>query len=414
MRKKLYGLLGRTLGHSYSAQIHALLGNSEYRLIELEPEQLAEFFENVDIGGVNVTIPYKRDVMEYCHELSPEASQIGSVNTIVRGEDGALRGYNTDAYGLEFMARRAGIDFAGRKTLIFGSGGASLTAQAVARANGADEIIIISRAGSDNYDNINRHFGSRILINATPVGMYPNAGGAPADPADFPECEGVLDMVYNPRRTAFLMRARELNIPNSGGLPMLVAQAKAAEELFFGKAIPNMENERILRQIGRDMENIVLIGMPGSGKSALGKLLGHMTGREVIDMDEEIVKAAGCSIQEIFDRDGQERFRQLEREETARIGGKSGKVIVTGGGVVTDERNYLPLHRNGRIYHITRDIEKLARDGRPLSLGADLNEMYAQRLPMYIRFRDAQVDNNGQPQDTAELIWREFCENTGD
>ena len=414
MSEKIYGLIGRSLKHSYSVQIHKELGNGAYRLIELEPEELAKFLHGPEIGGLNVTIPYKREAMSLCDVLSPEAEAIGCVNTVVRRADGKLAGYNTDAYGLLSMARRAGIGFQGEKTVIFGSGGASRTVQAVAREMGAKQVVVISRSGADNYGNLIRHCDAELLINATPVGMYPDNGGYVADPADFPCCEGVLDLIYNPRRTALIMRAESLGIPYSDGLPMLVAQAKAAEEHFMRKPIPDTENERILRAVRKETDNIVLIGMPGCGKSTVGRALSRMTGRCLIDIDEQIERRAGKSIEEIFKEDGEAEFRRLEREEIVKAGAYSGSVIAVGGGAVKDGRNYPALHQNSWICHIERDIALLPRKGRPLSQKADLYAMYSARLPMYERFRDAAIEGNGTAEDAAQKIWRDFCEAAGD
>lgn len=408
----VYGLLGRKLGHSWSVPIHKALGCQDYRLIELEPEELAAFLRREDLGGVNVTIPYKRDVMPLCDEIDPGAQAIGSVNTIVRRSDGTLRGYNTDIDGFCYMARRAGISLAGEKVVILGSGGASLTAQAAARREGVREVVVISRSGENNYENLSRHADAGIVVNTTPVGMFPGNGAAPVDLTVFPQCRGVLDVVYNPRRTALLLQARELGIPCCDGLPMLVAQAKAAEERFFETAIPDGENERILRQLRREMGNIVLIGMPGCGKSTIGQLLAEKTGREAVDIDQRIAERAGCSIPEIFARGGEAEFRALEREETARAGALTGKILLTGGGAVKTPENYAALHQNGRVYHLLRDLGTLPTDGRPLSQGADLAAMWRQREPLYRRFRDVTVDNNGAPEDTVDAIWRDFCENS--
>ena len=414
MGEKIYGLLGRKLGHSWSVPIHKALGCGGYRLIELEPEELAGFLAREDIGGLNVTIPYKRDVMPLCGVIDPAAQAIGSVNTIVRGPDGTLRAYNTDAAGFCWMARRAGISFSGKKAVILGSGGASLTAQAMAKQLGAREIAVISRSGENNYHNLSRHADADIVVNTTPVGTYPDVGKAAADLRNFPRCSGVLDVVYNPRRTALLLQAEELGIPCSDGLPMLVAQAAAAEEHFFSRSIPDSENERILSQLRRDTQNIVLIGMPGSGKTTVGQALAALTGREAIDIDAAVTARAGRPIPEIFAREGEAAFRALEREETAAAGKLSGKIILTGGGVVKDPANYPALHQNGRIYELSRALEKLPSDGRPLSQGTDLRDLYAQRAPLYARFRDARIDNNGAVADTAAAIWRDFCEHSGD
>lgn len=414
MGDRIYGLLGRKLGHSWSVPIHAALGNADYRLIELEPEELKGFLSRPDIGGLNVTIPYKRDVMPLCDVIDETASAIGSVNTIVRREDGRLYAYNTDAAGFCWMAERAGIRLSGKKAVILGSGGASLTAQAMSRKLGAREVVVISRFGPDNYHNLDRHADAEILINTTPVGMFPDTGAAAAELALFPKCEGVLDVIYNPRRTALLLRAEELGIPHSDGLPMLVAQATAAEERFFDKTVPGSENERILAMLRRETANIVLIGMPGSGKTTVGQALAQLTGREAVDVDQRIAARAGCSIPEIFAQGGEEAFRALEREETANAGKLSGRIILTGGGVVKDPRNYPALHQNGRIYCLERSLSALPTDGRPLSQKTDLAAMYRERAPLYARFRDVSVDNNGTVAETAAAIWRDFCEHSGD
>ena len=413
MEEKIYGLLGRKLGHSWSPPIHAALGCEDYRLIELEPEDLEGFLSRSDIGGLNVTIPYKREVMQYCDVIDDAARAIGSVNTLARRSDGKLYAWNTDAAGFLWMAKQAGIDFCEKKVIILGSGGASLTAQAMSRAEGAREIVVVSRSGEDNYENLARHADADIVVNTTPVGMYPHTGEAPVDLSAFPSCRGVLDVIYNPRRTALLLQAEQLGIPCSDGLPMLVAQAKAAEEFFFDKSISDSENERILAMLRQEMTNIVLIGMPGCGKTTVGQTLARLTGREAIDLDQCIVEKAGCSIPEIFARDGESAFRAMEREVTAEIGKLSGKIILTGGGVVKDPRNYAPLHQNGRIYHLMRDLNDLPTDGRPLSQNTALSALWEERKAMYEAFRDAMIDNNSSVEETAEAIWRDFCENSG-
>ena len=414
MGKAIYGLLGRTLGHSWSVPIHTALGCPDYRLIPLEPEDLPSFLGRADLGGVNVTIPYKRDVMPYCDVIDPAAAAIGSVNTLVRRPDGKLYAWNTDAAGFCTMARRAGISFAGAKTVVLGSGGASRTAVACARSQGARETVVISRSGPDNYENLARHADADIVVNATPVGTCPGNGASPVDLTAFPRCRGVLDLVYNPRRTALLLQAEALGIPHSDGLPMLVDQARAAEEHFFDRTIPESETERILAQLRRETCNIVLIGMPGSGKSTVGALLAELTGREAVDIDQRIEARAGRSIPEIFAQGGEAAFRTLEQEETAEAGKLSGKILLTGGGVVKTPANYAALHQNGRIYQLLRDLDALPTDGRPLSQGADLAAMWAQRAPLYERFRDAAADNNGAAADTAAAIWRDFCVHCGD
>lgn len=414
MAARIYGLLGRTLGHSWSPPIHRALGCPEYRLIELEPEELPAFLSRPELGGVNVTIPYKREVMPYCDVIDPAAQRIGSVNTLVRRSDGKLYAWNTDAAGFRYMAQRAGISLAGKKVVILGSGGASLTAQAVAAMDGAREVVVISRSGRDNYETLSRHADAEVVVNTTPVGMYPAVGVSPVDLRQFPACAGVLDVIYNPRRTALIMQAEELGIPCASGLPMLVAQARAAEEHFFDRRIPESEIQRILAQLYREMTNIVLIGMPGSGKTTVGQALSALTGREAIDLDCRIAERAGKSIPAIFADEGEAAFRALERQVTAEIGKLSGKIILTGGGVVKDPDNYAPLHQNGRIYHLLRDLALLPTEGRPLSQSTELSQLWQQRAPLYARFRDADIENSAAPQETAQTIWRDFCENSGD
>ena len=413
MEQKIYGLLGRKLGHSWSVPIHTSLGCEEYRLIELEPEELGAFLAQENIGGLNVTIPYKLDVMPFCDVIDEAAKAIGSVNTLAR-RNGKLYAWNTDAAGFQWMAERAGISLAGRKVLVLGSGGASRTAVAVCRGAGAREVIVISRSGEHNYENLSRHADAEIIVNTTPVGMYPKTGESPVDLTGFPACQGVLDVVYNPRRTALLLQAEELGIPCSDGLPMLVAQAKAAEEHFFERAIPDSENERILARLRQETTNIVLIGMPGCGKTTVGQTLARLTGREAVDIDQRIVEKAGCSIPEIFAAEGEAGFRELERAATAEAGKRSGTIILTGGGVVKDPRNYASLRQNGRIYHLIRDLDLLPTDGRPLSQNADLAAMWEERSPLYTRFRDVIIENNGTAEDAAAAIWRDFCAHSGD
>ena len=394
--------------------IHTALGCAGYRLIELEPEELAPFLRREDIGGLNVTIPYKRDVMPLCDVIDPAAEAIGSVNTIVRRPDGKLVGCNTDIDGFRYMARRAGISLAGKKVVILGSGGASLTAQAAARQEGAAEITVISRSGPDNYENLGRHADAQVLVNTTPVGMYPKNGEQRWIWRSSPPWRGCCTSSTTPPHGAAapgggaghpLLRSARL---------LLVAQASAAEERFFGKTIPAGENERILAQLRREMTNIVLIGMPGSGKTTVGEALSRLTGREAVDLDQMIAADAGCSIPEIFSREGESGFRAREAAAAAEAGKRTGVILLTGGGIVKTAANYDALHQNGRIYQLVRDLSLLPTEGRPLSQGADLEAMWRERAPLYQRFRDAEIDNNGAVEDTAAAIWRDFCEHSGD
>ena len=413
MTERIYGLIGETLGHSWSVPIHHALGCEAYRLYELKPDELGSFLEKSCIGGLNVTIPYKKAVIPYCASIDPYAETIGSVNTLVPDKNGKLLGYNTDALGLSYIAKRSGISFRDAKVVILGSGGTSLTARAVARTEGARESVVVYRSGENNYGNLSLHQDADLLVNTTPVGMYPHNGECLVDLNAFPGLKGVLDVIYNPARTALLMQAERLGIPHSGGLPMLTAQAVAAEEKFFDRKIPDSETERIAGMLRRDMTNIVLIGMPGSGKTTVGKALAEKTGRQMIDIDEEIVKAAGCPIPEIFINSGEPGFRKIETDAVREAGKETGKIIMTGGGVVTRRENYEPLHQNGWIYQLDRDLSLLPVDGRPISQKTGAMELFRQRAPLYASFRDVLISNNGPIEETVEKIWKDFNENTG-
>ena len=425
--EKLYGLLGRTLGHSWSAPIHKALGCEGYRLMELEPEALEGFLRREDVGGLNVTIPYKRDVMKYCDALDPAAEAIGSVNTLVRRE-GKLYGYNTDIDGFLYMLRRAEISLRGKKAVILGSGGASLTAQAAARQEGAREIVVVSRTGEVDYENLpERHADAEVLVNTTPVGMWPRLEGQPVDLRLLPAVTDVADVIYNPGRTNLLLQAEELDhwrrmpgyalsppggrsIRYTGGLPMLVHQAKRAEELFFDRTIPDGETERITARLRRDQTNLVLIGMPGSGKTTVGRELARLSGKPFVDLDEEIVRKAGKPIPEIFASQGEGPFRQLEHEVLTEACSRSGQIIATGGGAVLWSENRAAMRRTGRVYHLRRRLEDLPTEGRPLSQAGKLAEMERVRDPLYTAAADCAVSNEFSPEETAGTIWRDFCE----
>lgn len=396
------GLLGRHLAHSYSPQIHSFLGDYPYAIFEKEPENVGEFLKNGDFTGINVTIPYKKNVIPYLDALSETAKRMGAVNTIVR-RDGKLVGHNTDYFGFSSMVLRSGLTVKDRKVLVLGSGGASNTAVAVLEEMGAD-VVVISRSGENHYGNLHLHANATVIVNATPVGMYPNVGASPIDLALFPKLEGVLEIIYNPARTALLMEAENRGLVTENGLWMLVAQAKESAEWFTGTPMDDGIIEKIHRTLRGQMENIVLIGMPGCGKSTVSSLLAEKLGRKAVDADAEIVKSAGCSIPEIFAKGGEEAFRKIETQVLARLGKESGLVIATGGGCVTRNENYPLLHQNGRIFWLQRDLEKLPTDGRPLSQANRLSDMYAIRKPMYESFADAVVDNNGSPENTAAAI----------
>ena len=399
------GLLGRKLGHSYSPQIHSQLGSYDYRLFEKEPEELEDFLKNGDFTGLNVTIPYKKDVIPFLDELSPRARALGAVNTIVR-RNGKLIGHNTDYFGFETMLLSTGVSLQGKKALVCGSGGASSTACAVLEAHGAN-VVVLSRTGKDNYQNLNRHSDAALIVNATPVGMYPNVEASPIeDLAAFPMLEGVLDLVYNPARTSILLKAEALGIPCVNGLRMLVAQAKESAEWFTEESIDDSCIEMIYNRLCRQMENIILIGMPGCGKTTVGASLARILSRPLKDADTELEQAVGRKITEILLTDGEASFRSLESETLLDLGKQSGLVIATGGGCVTIPNNYEKLHRNGTIVWLKRDLDLLPTDGRPLSQTGHLQEMYQKRAPLYARFADFSVENSSGPQETAEEIIR--------
>ncbi len=396
------GLLGRKLCHSYSPQIHGQLGDYPYVLFEKEPEQLEDFLRNGDFTGLNVTVPYKKSVIPYLDELSDRAKRLGAVNTIVR-RDGMLIGHNTDFFGFETMLRASGLQVAGKKVLVLGSGGASNTAVAVLREQGANAVVI-SRSGEDNYENLDKHTDAAVIVNTTPVGMYPDTGLSPIDPAVFPALEGVLDVIYNPARTQLLRQAEELGLVAMNGLLMLVAQAKESAEWFMDEKVDDAKIAEIHGQLRQQMENIILIGMPGCGKSTVGSLLAQRLGRRFADADALIEELAGKPIPRIFAEDGEEIFRNWETKALAQLGKQSGLVIATGGGCVTKERNYPLLHQNGTVFWLQRNLDELPTDGRPLSQANKLSDLYAARKSLYARFADHVVDNNGSIDEAAQAI----------
>jgi len=397
------GLLGQKLGHSYSPQIHKSLGDYPYALFEVEPQDLEDFLVNGDFTGINVTIPYKKSVIPYCAELSETAQKLGAVNTIVRKSDGGLIGHNTDCFGFRSMLEKSGLSVNRKKVLVLGSGGASATVTAVLSEAGA-ETVIISRSGENNYTNLHLHADAAVIVNTTPVGMYPNTRVSPVDLSAFPALEGVLDVIYNPARTQLLLDAENRGLVTMNGLWMLVAQAKESAEWFAGKKIPDSAISTIYDVLRKQMENIILIGMPGCGKTTVGKLLAERLCRTFVDLDAEIKKAAGVTIPEIFDKDGEEGFRKVESAVIAEFGKHSSLVISTGGGCVTRPENYPNLYQNGSIYWIRRNLDSLPTEGRPLSQKNKLDEMYRIRKPMYASFADHTVDNDQSPEHTVNAI----------
>lgn len=404
----VYGLLGRTLRHSYSPQIHALLGDYEYRLFEVEPQDLEAFLKKREFGGINVTIPYKKDVLPYLSGISDNAKRIGAVNTIIVKEDGGLYGDNTDYDGFLRLVQKSGFQVKGKKALVLGTGGASLPISAVLSDLGAREVVFISRSGENNYQNLSRHADADFIVNTTPVGMYPNNLKAPLSLSEFPNLSGVLDIVYNPQKTKLILDAERLGIPAYSGLLMLVAQGKRAAELFLGHDIPDSETDRIFKKLSTEMQNIVLVGMPGCGKTTVGKALAEQLNRPFFDADEEILKRTGKSAEAWIEACGEAVFRQKETEVLESLCKQSGTVIATGGGAVTVPENADILRQNSIVFFINRDVSALPVEGRPLSKATALSEMYKVRLPMYRSVCDYEIAADGSVEAVVRRILEEL------
>lgn len=397
------GLLGKTLQHSFSPKIHSFLADYEYKLYEVPENGVEDFLKKRELDAFNVTIPYKKTVMPYLTYISDTARKIGSVNTVVRKKDG-LYGYNTDFYGFSYMLKRANINPKEKKVLVLGSGGASLTVKAVLEEEGAEEIITVSRSGEVNYSNVYNHRDANIIVNTTPVGMYPENGTAPVDLKQFKCLSGVVDLIYNPSVTRLLYDACSLGIPCVNGLSMLVAQAEKACEIFLDTSLSESVTEKIVKNIEYDTKNIVLIGMPGAGKTTAGKCLAKMLNRPFVDTDALIVEKEGMSIPDIFSSCGESVFREKETEAAAQVGKMSGAIIATGGGIVTREENHPLLSQNSVMIWLKRDISSLPINGRPISKANDLNELYAKRKPLYDRFSDISIEVSDSEEETAQRI----------
>lgn len=401
----MYGLLGRKLSHSLSPQIHAHFGKYCYDLFCREPEELDEFFQNKTLKAYNVTIPYKIEAFNRCDELSETAKKIGSVNTVIQRDDGTLYGDNTDYFGFDYMSKSCGTDYNGKKVLVLGSGGASLTVCAVAKDCGAKEIVVISRSGENNYGNIDKHYDADIIVNTTPVGMYPNNGERLVDLQKFANLSNVLDLIYNPCKTRLLLDAEELGIPCSNGLSMLVAQGLRSAEQFPDVTLHNKDIDAVVRAMLNEQKNIVLIGMPGCGKSTVGKTLAQKLQRELLDTDEEIVKADGRTIPEIFENDGEKFFRDLETDAVETVGKRLSKIIATGGGAVIKKENRDALKQNGTIIYLKKDLSLLSLEGRPLSKDEDaLRKIYEVRKEIYEAFSDFTVEVDADAEITAKRV----------
>lgn len=401
------GLLGEKLPHSYSPQIHSLLGEYEYLLYEKREDELEAFIKSKEWDGLNVTIPYKKDVIKYLDSLGDTALKAGSVNTVVRRSDGTLYGDNTDVYGFIKMVEHSGISVEGKKVLVLGSGGASVAVVTALKQLKALPVII-SRRGEDNYNNLEKHYDAEVIVNTTPVGMYPNVGNSPVEPEQFPHLKGVLDVIYNPSLTELLLKALRLGIKVENGLYMLVAQAKKSSEIFTGNTISDDVIDRIYNKLNGNMKNIVLIGMPGVGKSTIAGELAAITGRTVVDSDSEIYRRTGFTPKELITEKGENYFREVEKAVISDTGKESGLIIATGGGVVTREENYYSLHQNGNIIWLIRDLDKLDNTDRPLSQSKGVAVLYEQREPLYRKFADYVIINEEDKRVVAHKILSEI------
>ena len=403
--KELSGyVLGEHLPHTFSPQIHSYLADYKYGIYETSKEELGAFMTSGSFDFLNVTIPYKKDVIPYLSSLSSEAERLGAVNTVKRMSDGSLVGYNTDYYGFDYTLKKSGISVKGAKVLVLGSGGASLPIKAVLADRGAEQIITISRSGENNYQNISIHSNADVIVNTTPVGMFPKNGESPIDLSMFKSCRGVIDIIYNPERTALLLEAERLGIPCIGGLDMLVAQAKKAAEIFTDRSLDDSVVDRIVNIISFEMRNIILIGMPGCGKSSVGKILAQMTSKPFYDSDTEFETKYGITPSVAIRQYGEPKFREMEHQVICDLGSLSNAVIATGGGVVTREENYEPLHQNGKIIFIERKLENLPLAGRPISQSVGVEELYKTRYPLYMRFCDHKIVSDENKQHTIENI----------
>ena len=405
---KRYGCIGKKLTHSFSKEIHARLADYKYDLIELSEEEIAPFFEKKDFEAINVTIPYKQTVIPYLDDISDIAMRIGAVNTVVN-RGGRLYGYNTDYFGMKALIERIGIDLAGKKVLILGTGGTSKTARVVACDMGAAEIIVVSRKRSDGYIDYPeaeaKHSDAEIIINTTPVGLYPDPEGCPIDVSAFERLEGVVDAVYNPLCTNLVLDAVERGIKAEGGLYMLVMQAVVAVEKFLDTEISKDVADKVFEKVRAEKENVVLTGMPGSGKSTVGRLL-KIDGYGLFDTDTEVEKRAGCCIKDLIEKNGEQYFRDLETDVIRQLSSESKRIISTGGGAVLRAENVRRLRRNGKVFFLDAPISRLcATEDRPLSDTMEkLVALYEQRINLYRACADVTVADMGSAEAEAEYI----------
>ena len=412
-----FGVLGKSLPHTYSPQIHKAFADYEYTVLERSEEQVKALFDGAeDLDGFNVTIPYKKLAASLCTELSDEVCELGAANTIVRLPDGGYKGYNTDVYGFTYMLQSAGIEVAGKNCLILGTGGASVAVEYALKKMGAAKIDFCSRSGQINYENVYEAAADvQIVVNATPVGMFPNVDESPVDLSRFAKLYAAADIVYNPSRTRFLQQAQELGVKNAGGLSMLVAQAYKASEIFKGHVIPEalegQADEKInavINSLQDQMLNITLIGMPGCGKTTLGKKLAAQTNRTFIDLDDEFTKEYSATPAQIITQKGEDTFRTMETTLAKKILPQSGLVIATGGGIVTRKENWFYLRANSRVIYIERPLDFLLKqntDNRPLSQNNAIQDLYKKRTPLYEEVCDEKWENPSIGSGTPSSVY---------
>lgn len=404
MSNRPYGVLGRVLGHSYTLVIYKELAGLDYRKFEREPEDLAAWFSNDEWQGFNVTIPYKKDAVKYVDELSPIAARLGNINTVTRLADGRLRGDNTDYYGFKVLIESLGLDLAGKKAVVFGgNGGAGSTAVVVLQDMGM-RVVIIDRTGDNTYENLDKHADAALAVNCTPVGMFPNCPAAPCTLDTFPALEGLVDIVYNPARTALMMEAERRGLPNEGGILMLVAQAAQAVERYTGEVIDMDRIIDVTQRLSATEQSIALIGMPGCGKSRIGAQLATKLGRKFVDIDRATEDELGCTCAEYIERKGEEAFREQETAMLAKTAAQSGLVVSCGGGVVEHEANYELLHQNCNIVMLDRPIDELSKKDRPITARDGIEALAERRLPRYRTWADYTVEVLDRPEHTAEAI----------
>ncbi len=399
-----FGLLGEKLSHSLSPQIHNAFGTSNYKLIEVAPSALDEFFFKKEFAGLNVTIPYKKTVLKYCARLDKSAEKLKNVNTLKLEADGTYTGYNTDYFGFLYLLKYHNIDVSNKKAVVLGSGGASATVQAVLNDLGA-RVTVVSRNGEFNYGNLELNFDAQVIINATPVGMFPNNFSSPLELNGFYQLEAVVDLIYNPLKTKLLLDAERLNVKAVNGLIMLVAQAKKAEEIFLNAQIDDSKIFDVYKNLLDECQNIVLIGMPGCGKSTVARLLSANLNKKLVDIDALVEAKCNSTIPEIFERNGEEFFRDLESEATHEAGKMLSSVIATGGGAVKRKSNIFALKQNGYLVFLNRDVNELCTAGRPLSSSKEkLLTLFAEREPLYRKYCDCIVDVCATANKTVDAV----------